>query len=237
MPSHPLSRTDMEAMFNGIAHRYDFLNHTLSLGIDKQWRSKLVRIASKKKPQRVLDVATGTADLAIALAKKCALAQISGVDISENMLAIGRAKVDRLGLSHRIDLTRGAAEELPFANSTFDLAVVAFGVRNFGSPKKGLMEMSRVLMPGGQIVILEFTNPTNPIVRTLYGIYFKRIVPLIGQSVSGHSTAYSYLPSSVSGFAEREELLAMMNEAGFSHTSYSTLSFGVAAIYVGVKAS
>ncbi len=221
-------------MFDGIAHRYDFLNHFLSGGIDILWRRRAIRTLEARHPAKVLDVATGTADFAIEAAKTLR-ASVIGVDISDEMLALGREKIRRLGLSDAVSLKRGKAESLDFPDETFDAVTVAFGVRNFADVQRGLREMCRVLRPGGVAVILEFSQPRTPIVRSLYGFYFERILPWIGGIVSSNRASYEYLPSSVLQFPDGTEFLRILQGAGFALTKWHPLTMGIASIYLGYK--
>lgn len=225
----------VEAMFNGIASRYDFLNHLLSFGIDKLWRKRLVKGIANHKPRYVLDVATGTADLSIALAKRLRDVQIIGVDIADEMLELGRKKLANLNLGQRIALQKATSLDLPFPDGTFDVAMVAFGVRNFEDPLKGLSEMQRVLKPGGTIAVLEFTTPRYAIIGWFYKLYFSRVLPWVGKLVSGHKTAYTYLPMSVQAFKERDSFNELLRQAGFENAQYVQQSFGIAAIYTASK--
>ncbi len=226
---------DVEEMFNGIAPRYDLLNHLLSFGIDKLWRRRLVKGVARHNPKIVLDVATGTSDLAIALARRNRSVSVVGVDIAEEMLSRGQHKLDRLKLSNRITLQKATSLSLPFANNSFDAAMVAFGVRNFEDPLNGLLEMARVIKPGGTISVLEFTTPKFAAIRWAYLFYFNRVLPWVGEKISGHKTAYTYLPTSVDAFKEREEFVELLVKAGFSDASFSLQSFGIAAIYRAKK--
>lgn len=225
----------VEAMFNGIAPRYDFLNHLLSFGIDKLWRKRLVKNLLKTNPQQVLDIATGTGDLAITLAKRAKSVNIIGVDIAEGMLEIGKLKVERKNLSNQIKLLKASSQHLPFANNLFDASMVAFGVRNFEDPVKGLLEMNRVTREGGSIHVLEFTTPRIGLVKVAYKFYFNRILPWVGRKVSGHKSAYTYLPTSVDAFKERKDFVKLLEQAGFENATYSLQSFGIAAIYTANK--
>lgn len=225
----------VEAMFNDIAPKYDFLNHFLSLGIDKVWRRKVIRKIVKDNPTDVLDIATGTADLAIALAKKHPVVKIIGVDLAENMLEVGRKKISKLNLTNRISLKQGDSLSLPFANDSFDTAMVAFGVRNYEDPVKGMEETLRVLRNNGKFYVLEFSMPRRFPMVQLYRFYFKAILPLIGRMVSGHKQAYTYLPESVSAFPDGSDFILLMEKAGFKSCKYKKLSFGIATIYEGRK--
>lgn len=225
----------VEAMFDGIAPRYDLLNRVLSMGVDRRWRRMLVKQVLLQNPLSVLDVATGTADLAIMVAKKCEKVRVTGADIAENMLAVGRRKVERANLSQRIALQKASALSLPFPGNHFDAAMVAFGVRNFENPVLGLREIHRTLKPGGRLLVLEFTNPKGKLFGKLYSFYFYRVLPAIGRLISGHRSAYTYLPNSVKAFAEREAFVNLLSEAGFEKAGYRQLSMGIAALYSASK--
>lgn len=221
-------------MFNSIAPTYDFLNHFLSLNIDKVWRRKLVKLVAPYKPERILDVASGTGDLAIAL-NKLKPNGIVGVDISEGMLEVGRKKIARKGLSNTITLLYGDSENLPFPTNSFNAVTVSFGVRNFAHLDLGLSDMCRVLKPGGVVAVLEFSMPRRFPVVQLYKFYFLKMLPFFGKMFSGHSDAYTYLPESVLQFPSGEKFLRLMEEAGFSNVKEKRLSFGIASIYTGEK--
>jgi demethylmenaquinone methyltransferase/2-methoxy-6-polyprenyl-1,4-benzoquinol methylase len=230
----------VERMFDDIAPTYDALNHILSLGIDRGWRRKVVKAVADSFDENgvrfgILDVATGTGDLAIALARRLPQASVTGVDISEKMLAVGREKVLRAGLSGRVALQTGDAEKLDFADGDFDGVTVAFGVRNFGDIPAGLGEMRRVLRPGGRCFVLEFSEPTVPVFGRIYRFYFHRVLPWLGRLVSHDRAAYSYLPRSVDGFPQPERFSEMLLEAGFSDVRTKRLTFGVAYIYEAQK--
>lgn len=225
----------VEAMFDGIARRYDFLNHFLSFGTDRLWRRKAIKILGRKiRPNEILDVATGTGDFAIT-ALVLNPQKITGIDLSENMLDLGRAKIAERRQSDRIDLQRGNSESMSFSDDRFDAVICAFGVRNFGVPLTGLSEMCRVLRPGGAVMILEFSKPSAFPVKQLYFFYFRRVLPLLGRIISGDSVAYDYLPDSVLAFPESGDFLRLMNEAGFQKSEYQRLSGGIATIYTGFK--
>lgn len=225
-------KEQVTAMFNRISGRYDLLNKILSLGIDRMWRRKIVRWLSAKDPVQILDVATGTADLAIAVAKANPDAAIHGLDIAQEMLDIGQIKVDKNKLSQRITLKTGDAEALPYPDGSFDAVTVAFGVRNFETLEKGLAEMNRVLRPGGQLWILEFSQPTGWF-RPIFLLYFRYLLPLIGRLTSKDQRAYSYLFESVQAFPEGESFLSLLRNTGFVQVSWSPLTFGTCSIYNG----
>jgi demethylmenaquinone methyltransferase / 2-methoxy-6-polyprenyl-1,4-benzoquinol methylase len=240
MTDSPAIRTrvpkeQVETMFNGIAPRYDFLNHFLSIGIDKLWRKRLIKMIAEQKPHRILDLATGTGDLAIAAAQLNP-DMIIGTDIATEMIAIGQKKIEKRSLSGKIKLIQADSENLPFQEATFDTAMVAFGVRNYENLSKGLSEMNRVLTKKGRAFILEFSNPSQFPVKQLYHFYFLNILPWIGRMVSKHGSAYTYLPKSVNAFPQGEEFVRFLKEAGFKNIIFKQLSFGIATIYTGEKA-
>lgn len=221
-------------MFDNISGRYDFLNHILSMNIDKSWRRKVVRMATETQPQAILDVATGTADLAIAL-QKTHPKEIVGVDISQGMLDVGQKKITGKGLTNLIQLKLGDSEDLPFEDNRFDLATVAFGVRNFENLEKGLQEILRVLKPGGKLIVLEFSQPDSFPFRQLYRFYFKNILPTIGRIISKDSSAYTYLPDSVDAFPYGSAFTQIMSRCGYANPQAQKLTFGVANIYQASK--
>lgn len=221
-------------MFDNIANRYDLLNSILSLGIHKGWRKKCVNLLAPKKPRQVLDVATGTADFAIECAK-LQPEKITGIDISEGMMQFGREKLKKLQLDRLITLEQGNAETVGFPDNSFDAIVVGFGVRNFQDLEKGLANLYRILKPGGQLVILEFSYPRNPLIKAGYNFYFSYITPLIGKIFSKDTRAYSYLTESVKAFPNNERFTAILDQLGFQKTYFKGLSLGVAAIYYGEK--
>jgi demethylmenaquinone methyltransferase/2-methoxy-6-polyprenyl-1,4-benzoquinol methylase len=227
-------RERVEEMFDSIAPKYDLLNRVLSGGIDKGWRRKAINQLVPEKPATILDIATGTADLAIA-AMRLKPTQITGIDISNKMLDIGREKIKELGLSDSIKLQTGDAEKLPFADHTFDAITVAFGVRNFEHLEIGLREMNRVLKPGGMVVVLEFSQPTTSPMKQLYGFYSKHILPAVGQLVSKERSAYTYLPESVAAFPYGQQFLNVLTATGYTDTKCISLTFGIACIYTAKK--
>jgi demethylmenaquinone methyltransferase / 2-methoxy-6-polyprenyl-1,4-benzoquinol methylase len=228
-------RAAVESMFDSIAWRYDFLNHFLSFNFDRLWRRRAINVISRsyKKPY-ILDVATGTGDLAIA-ATRINPSGITGIDISHKMLEIGREKVERKGLAGKIDLIHGDSEKIPFDDNMFDVAMVAFGVRNFSDPLKGLKEMRRVVRNGGMIMVLEFSKPSGFPFKPLYNFYFRNILPLFGRLFSKDKAAYRYLPDSVMKFPDNREFLNLLVLAGYSDTQQIKLTGGVASIYTGIK--
>ena len=226
---------DIAQMFDHIACKYDFLNHFFSLHIDKIWRRKAVKALRGLSSGYVLDVATGTADMALTIQKRLHPQHITGVDISEKMLAIGRQKIEKKGLTQYISLQYGASESLPFACQTFDAVTVAFGVRNFECLEKGLNEMFRVLKTGGKLVILEFSIPRNRFIRNVFNFYFLRILPWIGRLISNDHHAYHYLPESVQSFPHGSEFKMIMEMIGFVDVQMKTLTLGIASIYTGIK--
>jgi demethylmenaquinone methyltransferase/2-methoxy-6-polyprenyl-1,4-benzoquinol methylase len=227
-------KAQVAGMFNDIARRYDFLNHFLSLGIDKNWRKKAIAEVAKARPEKILDVATGTGDLAIAAAK-VGSHEICGVDIAEQMLEIGRKKIAAQGLSQLIKLQKGDSEALPFGTATYDVVMCAYGVRNFENLETGLEEMCRVLKTGGKLVILEFSQPKKFPVKQLYQFYFKYILPVLGKIVSKHSKAYTYLPESVKAFPQGNEFCRKLAECGFKDAKARPLTFGISTLYTAVK--
>ena len=228
-------KEEVREMFDNIAPKYDLLNHTLSMSIDRVWRRRVVGEVRRAKPGRILDVATGTGVLAIAMARRIRDVQVLGVDLSEQMLAVARRKIEARGLDGRIVLDRGDAERLAVADASVDVATVAFGVRNFGDLGAGLRELARTIKPGGKVVILEFSRPRNRVFRALYEFYSYKILPRIGGLVSRDKRAYEYLPASVGEFPAPEEFMAMMARAGFRNCRARSQSFGIAQIYIGER--
>ena len=221
-------------MFDNIAGNYDFLNHFLSLGIDIYWRKQLVKHLKKQAPKTILDVATGTGDLAIAMLK-AKPEKVIGIDISNGMLEVGRKKMKEKSLDHIITLQQADSEELPYEDNSFDAVCVSFGARNFENLEKGLTEMRRVLRDGGQLYILEFSQPTLFPFKQLYQFYFKAILPLIGKVVSKDNSAYSYLPESVKAFPFGKELNTIIENCGYTNAKNIPLTLGISSIYIAKK--
>lgn len=228
----PGKKEQVEAMFDSIAPRYDLLNRVLSFGIDQRWRRQAVDLLRDASPRRILDVATGTADLALQVLT-LEPEKVIGVDISEEMLRIGRQKISEAGEEARVELRKGDSERLPFSDSQFDAALVAFGVRNFENLGRGLQEIQRVLRPGGKLVVLEFSHPRAFPVKQVYGFYSRYILPRVGGAVSGDAGAYKYLPDSVAAFPDGEDFLSQLDSVGFGELLWKPLTFGVASLYRG----
>ena len=231
--------THIALMFNDIAPTYDKLNHVLSFNVDKIWRRKAVKrvkkaIAGIENPL-ILDVACGTADSTIALAKINENVRVNGIDISDGMLKIGEDKVEKLGLGDRITLSKSYAEDIDFQDDTFDAVMVAFGVRNFANREKGLKEILRVLKPNGTLLVLELSEPQNVIVRWLYNLYFKNVLPWIGKRVSGNAEAYRYLQKTVEKFPMPKEFLALLDACGYKEIRHKSLTLGLCRIYQAKK--
>lgn len=222
-------------MFNSIAFRYDFLNRFLSAGIDVQWRKKAIRQLEQVQPQQILDVATGTGDVAIMTYHMLHPKKITGIDISDGMLELGRKKLQKLNLTESIELRTGDSEGIPFEDNSFDAVTVAFGVRNFQNLEKGLREMYRVLGPGGKLVVLEFSKPSKGAFRGLFNLYMNVITPSVGKFFAKNKNAYTYLNHSVQAFPEGQTFLNIMHEAGFTQTYLKKLTLGVCTIYCGSK--
>lgn len=229
-------KEQVEQMFDNIAPTYDRLNHILSFNIDKLWRRRVVRIIRKSNPDMVMDMATGTGDLAIAMARRIKDVHILGIDLSEEMLAVARQKIEAEGVSDRIEVKKGDAENLTFVDSeTMDAATVAFGVRNFENLEKGLTEIYRTLRTGGKLIVLEFSIPRNPLVRWVYAQYSHRLLPRIGAMLSKDRQAYDYLPDSVEEFPSPERFAEILRCVGFSDIKARSQSFGIAHIYEATK--
>ncbi|MBC7628951.1 bifunctional demethylmenaquinone methyltransferase/2-methoxy-6-polyprenyl-1,4-benzoquinol methylase UbiE [Ferruginibacter sp.] len=231
-----LSKKDQVAdMFNSIAYRYDFLNRFLSAGVDVWWRKKAIRELKKLKPKNILDVATGTADVAIMATTLLDAEKITGIDISDGMLEIGRAKIKKKGLEKTIELLNGDSETIKFADNSFDAVTVAFGVRNFEHLEKGLAEIKRVLKPGGKLVVLEFSQPKTAGVTQLYNVYMKLVAPNVGKIFSKNRNAYKYLDESIKKFPEGKNFTLILDNLGYTNTYCKPLSLGICSIYCGEK--
>ncbi|TDQ07388.1 bifunctional demethylmenaquinone methyltransferase/2-methoxy-6-polyprenyl-1,4-benzoquinol methylase UbiE [Pedobacter metabolipauper] len=228
-------KEQVASMFNNISGTYDFLNHFMSLGIDIIWRKKAIRELKSIKPRIMLDVATGTGDFAFEAIKILQPEKIIGVDISEGMLDVARKKIQNRNMQDIFSVQLGDSEGLQFGNDHFDAITVAFGVRNYENLEKGLSDMFRVLKPGGKIVILEFSKPRQFPIKQGYNFYFKHITPLLGKLFSKDNSAYTYLPESVAAFPDGEVFTALMDKVGFKQTKDRRLTFGVCAIYTGIK--
>ena len=224
-------------MFTSIAPRYDFLNRLLSVGQDKYWRQRAIDLLDPMGNERILDVATGTGDVVIEVAKRNLSVQIFGIDFSQRMLDLGRIKIAQNGYDQAVSLQIGSGECLPFADESFDGVICAFGIRNFADVQLGLREFFRVLKPGGRVVVLEFSIPQNQFLKTAYEWYFNLILPKIGNIISGHSNAYSYLPESVANFPSQKKFIKWIEKIGFKKVSFSELTFGIVSIHRGYKVS
>jgi len=231
---HLYRQAEVRSLFDSIAYKYDFLNHTLSSGIDILWRKRLVQLLQQLHPERILDVATGTADLAIEAARLNPM-QIIGIDISTKMLEIAWDKIQKKNLTRVIALEPGAAENLRFKSGTFDVVMTAFGVRNFENLELGLREFNRVLRSGGTTMILEFSKPRRSLVKQVYQFYSRHLLPVIGGVISRNRSAYEYLPSTIQEFPDGEEFCKILLNAGFSNAVCYPQTFGIASIYTAVK--
>lgn len=227
----------VEQMFDNIAGSYDSLNHIMSLNVDKIWRRiALKRIITPGKPQQIMDLACGTGDFSIAIAKSMdKRGHITGVDLSEGMLAVMKEKVASEHLESLISTQKGEAEGLNFPDGSFDAVTIAFGIRNFEQREDSLRECLRVLKPGGRLVILELSVPANPLLRWFYNLYFTKVMPLIGGRISGDNAAYKYLPASVLAFPGKKEWMQTMQKCGFSQVTHRALTFGICRLYTGTK--
>ena len=228
-------KKQVEKMFDKIAFRYDFLNRFLSAGIDIGWRKKAIKLLLPVKPERILDVATGTGDFALTSYEILKPAKITGIDISEGMLELGRKKIAKAGLDSHIELLNGDSEAILFEDNSFDAVTVAFGVRNFENLEQGLSEIKRVLKPGGRLIVLECTKPSMPVVKQFYNFYMKFITPKIGKIIANNNDAYQYLNDSVLQFPEKESFIQILNKAGYRNTFYKTLTLGICTIYCAEK--
>jgi demethylmenaquinone methyltransferase/2-methoxy-6-polyprenyl-1,4-benzoquinol methylase len=222
-------------MFNRIAFRYDFLNRFLSAGIDIYWRKRAIKELTAADPQIILDVATGTADVAIMMTKYLHPKKIIGIDISESMLELGRKKIAKLRLNNVIELETGDSEAINLSNDTFDAVTVAFGVRNFENLEKGLSEIRRVLKPKGKLVVLEFSKPKKLFLRKLYNFYMRMAAKGVGKWVAKNGEAYEYLQESVNAFPERKKFADILQKSGYTNIYFKKLSLGICTIYCGSK--
>lgn len=228
-------KVQVEQMFDNIAQRYDLLNRVLSLGIDRGWRRKAIQILGRSNPALVLDVATGTGDLAIEIVRRIPTAQVVGLDLSHEMLSAGRVKIEQRKLSDRIQMVKGDSEDINYPDNTFDGITVAFGVRNFEHLNRGLSEMHRVLKPGKKLIVLEFSQPYGFPFRQLFQWYFRHILPLVGRMASSDPAAYGYLYESVQAFPEGKDFVNILQANGFKNSQCIPLTLGVCSLYVAEK--
>ncbi len=227
-------KEQVEQMFDNIAHRYDFLNHLLSAGIDKLWRRKAIKYIAQFHPKVMMDMATGTGDFAIDAADRIPLEKLVALDLSEEMLVIGRKKIKKP--AHQIiEFVKGDSESLSFESNTFNAMTAGFGVRNFENLEAGLQEMYRVLKPGAPLVILEVSQPDNKFLKSIFSVYFKGILPLIGRLFSKDHRAYTYLPESVEAFPKGEAFTSILKKVGFKNAKYQALTLGICAMYICEK--
>jgi demethylmenaquinone methyltransferase/2-methoxy-6-polyprenyl-1,4-benzoquinol methylase len=233
--SNASKKEQVASMFDSIAKKYDFLNRFLSLGIDQGWRKKAISYLKEKPLDHLLDIATGTADMALMAFKQIHPKKITGIDISEGMMQYGRIKIAEKGLENIIQLTLGDSTEIPFEDAQFDGAMVAFGVRNFANLEKGLTEINRVLQPGSRLVVLEFSQPSSFWFKPIYTLYMKWITPTVGKLFSGNKEAYAYLNESVIAFPEGKAFLQVLEKAGFKNVQQEKLTLGICSIYIGNK--
>lgn len=222
-------------MFDSIAPAYDFMNRAMTLGIDRWWRKRAVKMVGKYHPMTILDVATGTGDLALQLFDTLHPQHITGIDLSENMLEVGRRKIAGRNLTKQITLEQGDCLNMRFADEKFNAVTVAYGVRNFEHLQQGYAEMYRVLADGGVLCVVELSVPTNPMIKALYNLYTRTLIPMIGRLISKDRRAYSYLPESIAAVAQGEEMLDIMRKAGFKNCRYKRMTFGTCTIYLGEK--
>ncbi len=228
-------KKQVETMFDKIAFRYDFLNRFLSAGIDVGWRKKAIKQLISLHPQNILDVATGTGDFAITSYEILKPEKITGIDISDGMLEIGRKKISKAGLEDSIKLINGDSEAISFDDNSFDAVTVAFGIRNFEDLEKGLSEIKRVLKPGGKLIVLECTKPSLPVIKQLYNFYMKFVTPKIGRIIAKNNEAYQYLNDSVRQFPEKESFIHILNQSEYRNAFYKTLTLGICTIYCAEK--
>ncbi|MCH5245235.1 MAG: bifunctional demethylmenaquinone methyltransferase/2-methoxy-6-polyprenyl-1,4-benzoquinol methylase UbiE [Muribaculaceae bacterium] len=228
-------KVQVEKMFDNIAPAYDLMNRAMTLGIDKLWRRKAVKMIHSHGATKILDVATGTGDLAMLLAQRLDPISVIGIDLSARMIEIGRRKVAAAGLGDVVKLTVGDCLDLAYPDETFDCVTVAYGVRNFEDLARGYSEMFRVLQPGGMMCVIELSTPTMPVIRPLYNIYSTKIIPAVGRVVSRDTDAYTYLPRSIAAVPQGEKMLEMLTGAGFVNARFKTLTLGVCTIYTAFK--
>lgn len=230
------SKTEqVRQMFDNIAPAYDFMNRAMTLGIDKWWRRKAVNLVAQTSPAAILDVATGTGDFAIQLARAIPGATVTGIDLSSGMLGIAKGKITEAGLASRVMVEQGDCLALPYGDNTFDAVTVAFGVRNFEHLDRGYAEMARVLRPGGLLCVVELSTPTNRLIRPFYDLYTMHLIPWVGSLRSGDKSAYRYLPQSIAAVPQGESMLALMRQAGFTATHVERLTLGVCSIYTALN--
>jgi demethylmenaquinone methyltransferase/2-methoxy-6-polyprenyl-1,4-benzoquinol methylase len=229
-----MNKDDTPELFSVIAKNYDFLNHLLSFNLDRSWRRRLVSLSGFRPDSRILDVCSGTGDIAIEFARRGA-GDVTGIDLSTGMLARAQQKIEKLDLATRIKLEKGSALSLPYADKTFDLVSIGFGLRNLPDYSRGISEMARVLKPSGRLLILEFSLPLNKLTYGFYSLYLKNYLPLAGRLFSGSARAYSYLASSIFSFLKPEEVIVLMQQSGLSNLSCLNLTAGVVTLYSGQK--
>lgn len=234
-PNLSIRKKESFKIFDDIAKTYDFLNHLLSMGIDVYWRNRLLKKIQNKADLVALDLATGTGDLAITLSKHNHVKKVLGMDLSKGMVSIGETKVKDKGLDNIINFQIGDACNIPLEDNSFDVVTISFGIRNFPDPKKSLREILRVLKPGGRLLILEFGMPKNFLVSAVYTFYFRYLLPFVGNLVSGHGDAYTYLNKTVEDFAYGQDFADWMKEAGFNNVKFEELTFGISNLYRGDK--
>lgn len=222
-------------MFDSIAPAYDWMNRAMTFGVDKSWRRKAVAMVAATAPRHIIDIATGTGDLAIALARKIPQATVTGIDLSQGMVDIGKQKIAEARLAGRVDLLTADCLAMPFDEASADAITVAYGVRNFEHLDRGYAEMFRVLKPGGLLCVVELSTPVNPLFKPFYKLYTKLIIPTLGRMVSKDSRAYSYLPESIAAVPQGDDMLRLIRDAGFTDTAFWRLTFGVCTIYTGHK--
>lgn len=231
-------KENIQQMFDSIAESYDTFNHVTSISIDKTWRYRsLKRFVDKNTKQEILDIACGTGDYSIAIAKAMNPgSHVTGVDLSEGMLKCMDVKVKNLGMEEKISIEQGDSENMRFEDNSFDCATIAFGIRNFENREKALREILRVLKPSGKLVILELSIPSNPLIRWAFNLYFSHIMPFFGGKLSGNKAAYKYLPASVMNFPKKAEWMKTMTDCGFAEVTHKAFSFGICRMYIGKKA-